>query len=139
MNLSRYYVRSESVKTVKMPLAILVALAVAALVMGCGCSNKVIAEADSPDGTLRATVFERDCGATTDFSRIVSITGKEEDYTRENSFVFVVEGEKDIQLKWTGRRQLSVECRACTNTVVFKQLIALRKVEIAYPASRLGG
>jgi hypothetical protein len=122
-----------------MPLATLVALGVAALLTGCGCSNKFIAGADSPDGTLRATVFERDCGATTDFSRIVSISGKEEDFNRENSFVFVVKGEKDIQLQWTGRRQLSVECRACTKTVVFKQLTALREVEIKYPASRPGG
>ncbi len=37
------------------------------------CSNKTISEAKSPDGSLVAVVFQRDCGATTGFSTQVSI------------------------------------------------------------------
>src|SRR5215470_11894175 len=37
------------------------------------CGNEVVAEIRSPDGTYKAVEFERDCGATTDFSTQISI------------------------------------------------------------------
>jgi hypothetical protein len=37
------------------------------------CGNRVIETALAPDGKTKALVFERDCGATTDFSTHVSI------------------------------------------------------------------
>lgn len=37
------------------------------------CRNEVISESPSPDGTKRLVVFQRDCGATTDFSTQVSV------------------------------------------------------------------
>lgn len=37
------------------------------------CGNRVVAEIASPDGRLKAVEFERDCGATTDFSTQVSV------------------------------------------------------------------
>jgi hypothetical protein len=41
---------------------------------GCGlCRNEVTAEHKSPNGRSKAVVFQRDCGATTDFSTQVSI------------------------------------------------------------------
>jgi hypothetical protein len=40
---------------------------------GSSCANELLAEAVSPDGTLKAVVFQRDCGATTGFSTQVSV------------------------------------------------------------------
>ena len=37
------------------------------------CGNDVLTEARSPDGRLKAVVFQRDCGATTGFSTQVSV------------------------------------------------------------------
>jgi hypothetical protein len=37
------------------------------------CGNRVVAEIRSPDGRHKAVEFERDCGATTDFSTQVSV------------------------------------------------------------------
>ena len=37
------------------------------------CGNEVVAEIKSPDGKHKAVEFERDCGATTDFSTQVSV------------------------------------------------------------------
>lgn len=37
------------------------------------CANRVAVEAKSPDNRYKAVIFERDCGATTDFSTQVSI------------------------------------------------------------------
>ena len=52
-----------------------VALAVTtlALVWGRVCGNDVVARVPSPDGRHEAVVFQRDCGATTDFSTQVSV------------------------------------------------------------------
>ena len=37
------------------------------------CANTILAEHPSPSGKRKAVVFDRDCGATTDFSTQVSI------------------------------------------------------------------
>lgn len=46
-----------------------------ALTGGCAdlCSNEVIGRVDAPGGRKSAVLFNRDCGATTDFSSHVSI------------------------------------------------------------------
>jgi len=41
------------------------------------CGNEVVAEIRSPDGRHKAVEFERDCGATTDFSTQVSVIESE--------------------------------------------------------------
>jgi hypothetical protein len=42
---------------------------------GCsdGCANSPISRADAPDGLHSAVMFQRDCGATTDFSTQISV------------------------------------------------------------------
>ena len=52
-----------------------VALAATVLTLAWGgmCGNDVVARVPSPDGRLEAVVFQRDCGATTDFSTQVSV------------------------------------------------------------------
>ena len=42
------------------------------------CANTVSAEHISPDGKLRAVLFERDCGATTNWSSQISILRRTE-------------------------------------------------------------
>lgn len=75
------------------------------------CSNKVLSEAVSSDGKLTATAFERNCGATAPFVRIVSVraAGAEFDGDAEKRYVFVIQGQSDIRVAWTGPEQLSVK------------------------------
>lgn len=61
-------------------IVIAVAAVVAVSMHGFGdssCANEVLAEAPSPDGKLKAVVFQRDCGATTSFSTQVSVFAAE--------------------------------------------------------------
>jgi hypothetical protein len=56
-------------------------MVVAALLLclnaGCDlCGNEEAFRVPSPDGKIEAVVFERDCGATTDFSTQISILPK---------------------------------------------------------------
>jgi len=48
----------------------------AALVSGCSdaCKNSTVSTVTAPGGDLKASLFQRDCGATTGFSSQVSIT-----------------------------------------------------------------
>jgi hypothetical protein len=42
------------------------------------CENEVFSDVPSPSGKEHAIVFQRDCGATTDFSFQVSILNRSE-------------------------------------------------------------
>src|SRR4051812_33735603 len=94
--------------------AVLLILANGCTLIGCMCSDDVLSRNTSPDGTLVATLFRRDCGATTDYSTIVSVSGLSENFKDEKIRVFVAKGQHGITIKWTARRALSVECDSCS-------------------------
>lgn len=74
------------------------------------CSDSVITESESPDGRYSATFFERDCGATTDYTSLVSLRESRRDFDAENAdLVVVVEGRYHIEMQWTSRRSLLID------------------------------
>ena len=74
------------------------------------CQHRVLSEAASPDGQYVATVSERNCGAVTDYYRVVSIRPREAPFDGENtrSWVFADERRPQIEAVWSGKRQLTV-------------------------------
>lgn len=52
------------------------------------CANTVLVEYPSPGGQLKAVVFNRDCGATTDFSTQVSILPASSSLENEGGNIF---------------------------------------------------
>ena len=74
------------------------------------CSNAILSEVMSPDELYIATAFERSCGATTPFVRIVSIrpAGKAFDSEDRDRYVFVIEGQPNTRLAWTAPQYLRV-------------------------------
>ena len=100
-------------------LALLFAPALAA----CGeaapiCDNKVMREAVSPDGTLKATLFQRDCGPLTGASSQVSILAADETGTAKGNALIADTsgglapaaewGGPDIGLEWTSPTALTL-------------------------------
>jgi hypothetical protein len=73
--------------------------------LACGkmdpCGNEVISRVAAPGGRLEAIIFERDCGATTDFSTQVSVLPTNAEFLERPSFwtatqqgnVLVVDGD----------------------------------------------
>lgn len=55
------------------------------------CANTTIAEMRSPSGEFSAVVFERDCGATTGFSRQVSVLRRGERLANTGGNALVVD------------------------------------------------
>jgi hypothetical protein len=100
-------------------LSLLLAPALAA----CGepapiCDNKVKREAVSPDGALKATLFQRDCGPLTGASSQVSVLGVNETGTAKGNALIADTsgglapaaewGGPDIGLEWTSPTALTL-------------------------------
>ena len=55
------------------------------------CTNRILTAVVSPDGRYKAVVFERDCGATTDYSTQVSVLAASDELGRDGSNIFVAD------------------------------------------------
>jgi len=87
-----------------------------------GCANEVLSRATSPDGKRVAVVFERDCGATTDFSTQVSILPLNKTFGKSepgNTFICDSDhgqapvgpgGGPELNVQWVGEHDLKITC-----------------------------
>jgi hypothetical protein len=86
------------------------------------CSNELAVEKISPNKSFIATVFERDCGATTGYATWVTIRKSSERFNPEyQKAVLVLAGKNDannIDLKWSKEDSLLIRF---TNAKVFHQ------------------
>src|SRR6266576_6907498 len=108
---------SASTLTVETVLA-LILLAACLAILGCifqGCGEELKAEAASPDGKVVATVWERNCGATTSFIAHVNLRPSNEAFREDSDGVikegqvFVIRGPGDrIKLVWQDPRRLVI-------------------------------
>jgi hypothetical protein len=96
------------------------------------CGNNVLAEATSPDDRYTATVFERNCGATTPYTRIVSIRRRESRFDSEDqkTWVFVAKDQPSIKIRWSSIRQLDVAAEGYSRTPREQQLRMARWEDI---------
>jgi hypothetical protein len=82
------------------------------------CGNYIVAQLQSPDAKLKAVLFQRDCGATTDFSTQVSILDSRDSLRNDAGNVFVAEAGPgvargpwhgpDARIAFVGAQDLSV-------------------------------
>jgi len=83
------------------------------------CDNEVLQEVPSPEGSYKAVVFQRDCGATTDFSTRVSVLPQGSEAPKGGGNVFVVDtsngaapvgpsGGPRVSVEWVADRRLVI-------------------------------
>ncbi len=96
------------------------------------CEDTIKTEAKSPDGKNVAVLFERDCGATTDVSTIVSLRSISTKLDEQEGRVFVIEGQHQIALVWEENTRLRIDCSRCSTDDVFKQEKKWHDVSISY-------
>ena len=105
------------------------------------CANDVLVEAPSPDGSLRAVVFVRNCGATTRYSTQVSVLPSTRHLPNDFSRLFVAEtgyepsgndpkGQPAVSLEWLSLTQLEVRYPAGSNVV--RQNTKTHGVSVSY-------
>lgn len=97
--------------TFRMRLGVSIGLVLVAA--GCGrhlCGNRVLAEISSPDGVYVAALFERNCGATTPYIRVVSLREANHDFDpeRDADWVFTIHEQSDVVMSWDDRRKLRI-------------------------------
>lgn len=91
----------------------LLVLLLATFLMSCDmslCSNELIEDVTSPTGKYIASVFERNCGATTPYVRVLSLrsSGEKFDPDDDDDWVFTVHGQSDVQVSWMADNKLKV-------------------------------
>lgn len=98
-------------------------LALSLCLGGCGfkCEDEIKIEAISPNGEYVATLFERDCGATTDFATVVNIRSKSDKFVGGDGVVFVGKGQPKVEIMWSGDSALRIKCGECAASNVFKE------------------
>lgn len=102
---------------------------------GCddACSLKTISGSSSPNGKNIASVFERDCGATTNYVRGVSI--KEVDSSgageEQGEEIFILEGQAIIELRWVNNSEIVVKSSGTGKTAT-KELKEFNGINIRY-------
>jgi len=74
------------------------------------CGNELLSESKSPGGKYIASVFERNCGATTPYVRVVSLrsAGKEFDPEDNENWIFSIRGQAEITAAWASDEEVSI-------------------------------
>ena len=112
------------------------------------CDNELIARITSPDSSRDAVVFERDCGATTDFTTQVSILARGQSLPPETGNAFIADrgngaapagprGGPALEVRWLGQELLQI--RHDPRVRVFKTGGKTHGVRIADTAVASGG
>lgn len=97
------------------------------------CEDTVKSEVSSPDHALVASVIERDCGATTEISTMLSLREASQPFDpKMQGAAFIISGVNDISIQWSGLRDLSV---SFTDGEIFRQDRNSRGVSITYKLS----
>jgi hypothetical protein len=115
-------------------LILLVGLGAVALglFLASDCEDTVKIEAKSPDGKYVATLYERDCGATTDFSTVVNLRVSSARFKGDDLGVVVLKGQHKLDLAWDGNTKLQLQCHDCRSEDIFKQERIWKNIEISF-------
>jgi hypothetical protein len=71
-----------------------------AITNGCDdmCGNRIAQQVTSPDGANRVVIFERDCGATTDFSTQISILPASKHLPNKPGNIFAADAHNHLEI-----------------------------------------
>jgi hypothetical protein len=120
------------------PLRIIIAALLVSLNAGCNlCGNQEVFRVPSPDGKIEAVMFERDCGATTDFSTQISMVGKGGSVQSGVGNAFIADsnhgaapvakwGGPAVDIKWAANRQLVISIHPATRISVQESTVPVR-------------
>jgi uncharacterized Zn-binding protein involved in type VI secretion len=99
---------------------------------GCevGCGNEVISSIESPRGGRIAVIFNRNCGATTDFNTQISVLTKGDAFSSEGGNTFIAAGSLALSIQWTSESELMI--KGHQGARIFKQENLTNGVVISY-------
>src|ERR1700730_19405248 len=106
---------------------------IAMLLGGCSpCADEVTWRKPSPDSKLTATVFLRDCGATTKPVSWVTVHPSAGRYDKEKDIALTADRGQKIEVTWTDNSNLSIRCLTCQRSEVHAQRMKVGLVSVHY-------
>lgn len=96
------------------------------------CTDTPKSKAVSADGQLAVNVYERNCGATTDFSSMVNVQSASDKFRSDEGVLFVAKGRYELSITWTGPRTLLITCPNCSRKNIFREVVALGDIDVRY-------
>lgn len=99
---------------------------------GCGeiCNNEQVGVFPAPSGKLKAVVFHRRCGTTTEANTQVAVVPTYVDLANIPGNALIVDGDTPLQVRWQSDTELSISGLGAAQ--VFKQEETVTGVAIAY-------
>jgi hypothetical protein len=98
------------------------------------CGERIILTAPSPNRQRTATVLERNCGATTDYSTLVFLTDSDQTSREDSSdMILSLSGVYPITLTWLSDTRLAV---GFPDVESFTQRETWQDVQIEYPSRK---
>ena len=73
-----------------------------------GCANTEKQRLPSPDGRREVVIFERDCGATTDYSTQVAVLARGAALPNRPANAFIYGHRMPLRVRWDGPQALTV-------------------------------
>jgi hypothetical protein len=110
-------------------------LSITLLLSSCGanlCKNSLRYEKISPDGKITASLFERNCGATTPYVQVVSLRLSTDTLELEkfDDWVFSIHGKSNIKIKWEEIDKLSISYSGTGDSPTLKN--QWKEIKISY-------
>ena len=93
------------------------------------CGNNITETNFSPNGKYKVVVFQRNCGATTDFSFQVSILKDKENLKNDGGNIFIIDN-NDIKVFWINDKEINIGYK--NNSEIFKIEEKFQKIKINY-------
>jgi len=115
----------------------------------CGlCTNEEIARFPSPDGMLEAVLFERNCGASTDFSTQVTIVRAGFSMTNQAGDAFVADanhgsakrawwGGPAVELRWLDSNTLLIRYDEAARVIASPKAVVVSTVPRSWTIVKL--
>lgn len=97
------------------------------------CGNEILKQEISPGKSFVATLFERNCGATTSFSQVVILSMADDEFNGDQveNYIFSMVGNYNIDLKWKNNTQLVIS-RPNIDKDIFKNESLWNGITIIY-------
>lgn len=98
----------------------------------CGgmCGNEISQTVLSPSGSLKAVVFNRNCGATTGFNTQVSVLSAADALQNDSGNTLILDGSVPLQVQWHSDSALQLS--GLSTAKVFKQGRSVAGVSVSY-------
>ena len=121
---------------------LVICAAAALLAPGCAsrsCKERLVASKESPDRRHNAAVLVRQCAGEPNGVTHVNLHAgygtappADGDGSVTRGEVFLIDGQRQVNVVWKGAQSLQVECVGCGANQVFKKVSAWEDVQISY-------